>query len=547
VAGDVIREYLLALGWKIDDESWRRYSSAVAMTAKETAAVGSVAIETATAIEVMVARVARQYESLYYVSQRAGLSVSFLQASQFGFRQIGLSAEEAIGSIESVAATMRTQPWLAALFGGARTPQDIADKLGASGLPYFVQARLAGMAGIDEKTFFQLQRYSAWNHQAMDDFTRRQREAGVDADALAKRLAGGPGSLIWSLNRLESEFDVMGERIAMDWVNPVQRGVDALDRAVQWLNRADAATRGWVGTLETLAVTVTGGFLGEKILRKILGAAGFDVGSATLTGGALGLGGRALGLGLRGGWIGAVVAALQLEKENDPETKRRLRESLGPTLYSLGLTTTPDLVGAAGGSVGDRLQQTIAFFQRAGFSPEAARGIASALYFESGKTLDPHAVNPLGGGQGARGVPQLRGARLEQFRKMFGKDPTQATLDENLQFVLWEMTQGTDRGALAAGAALRRRGVTAGGAAEDFLNLYERPGAGGAAEVMDARRFAEGLSRSAARTSTQSVTLNQKTSIVISGAGAKDAAFSVKQAQSEINNDLVRNLSARVR
>ena len=188
-----LQEYLVKLGWDIDEPSMKRFVGALATTGSKTAELGSIALETAGAIELMVDKVARKYETLYYMSQRTGQSIRYIQSTQFAFKQIGLSAEEANQQIESIGATLRTQPWLKAIFGGASTPQDVASRLGKSGMPYFLQARFAEMIGMDEKTLFHLQRFGAVERQAQQDFTRRQKEAGIDPQAWSRRPGGGAG------------------------------------------------------------------------------------------------------------------------------------------------------------------------------------------------------------------------------------------------------------------------------------------------------------------------------------------------------------------
>ena len=63
-----LQEYLIKLGFQADEPSLKKFMSIVSSVGAATAELGSTAVETATAIELMVARVARTYESLYYGS-----------------------------------------------------------------------------------------------------------------------------------------------------------------------------------------------------------------------------------------------------------------------------------------------------------------------------------------------------------------------------------------------------------------------------------------------------------------------------------------------
>ncbi len=262
-----LQEYLVKLGWNVDEPSFKKFAGALASTSARTAELSSAVLETAAAVELMVSQVARKYETLYYVSQRTGQSVKYIQSTQFAFKNIGLSAEDANASIERMGATLRTQPWLKAIFGNASTPQEVASRLGKSGLPYFLQARFAEMIGMDETTLLHLQKFGEIEASASANFARRQREAGIDPEKLAKDSA----SFGRELNQLEGDLEIFGERMAKDLLGPTEKWVHQLDIAVQWINRVDEATKGWLGTIGTLAGTAGGLLVFEKIIRRILG------------------------------------------------------------------------------------------------------------------------------------------------------------------------------------------------------------------------------------------------------------------------------------
>lgn len=105
-------------------------------------------------------------------------------------------------------------------------------------------------------------------------------------------------------------------------------------------------------------------------------------------------------------------------------------------------------------------------FEKMGWSPVQADGIAANLYRES--SYDPAAVGDNGN---AYGIAQWHQDRQEEFRKRFGKDIRQSTLDEQLQFVDYELRKGQRRN---AGDALSRA-TTAAQAGETVSRLYESP------------------------------------------------------------------------
>lgn len=67
-----------------------------------------------------------------------------------------------------------------------------------------------------------------------------------------------------------------------------------------------------------------------------------------------------------------------------------------------------------------------------GLTVDQAAAVAANIKHES--NYNPAAYNPAGGGIGAHGLFQLRGDRARAFQARYGKLPSQATLDEQLDF-----------------------------------------------------------------------------------------------------------------
>lgn len=103
-----------------------------------------------------------------------------------------------------------------------------------------------------------------------------------------------------------------------------------------------------------------------------------------------------------------------------------------------------------------------------GWTKEQAAGIAGSLQQESG--INPGATNPQ---SGAYGIGQWLAPRRADFKAWSGKDIYGSSLDEQLAFQQYEMTQGKER---AAGTKLRAA-RTAADAARIHSESYERPGA----------------------------------------------------------------------
>lgn len=517
---DTLREYLISLGFRVDEASWKRYTSAVANAAAVTTELGSGAIATATAIEVAVAKVARQYESLYYVSRRTEQSAQYIQSAQFAFRQIGLTADDATSSIEGVAAAMRLNPGLRALFGGATKPEDIVGNLKSSGLPYFVAARLGGMAGLSEKVFKQIWDFGPEEKKAAEDHARRMREAGIDVDDASKKFT----EFSRVLNRLEDDFDVLGTRMGLDFLGPVERGVDAFDKLTQYISKMDSTTRGWVVTLGTLASTVGGSVILSRLFGKIFGVEA--AAKVTLSGvvggaarGAMSVMRAGYGLGPAGILLASTVPA------NEDEASRKWNVPLeGP---------------GPGGSSSNKEQQIVDYFVSQGWTREQAIGIAANLKRES-------SLNPLNSNrQGFFGLAQWDTSRRANFAKWAGHPIENSTFDEQLAFVQYELTHGES----FAGGMLKKAN-TAGGAALTVSKFYERtdhPEREEPLRVAMANDLSRSLGQQQSGGDTTITNIHQKTDIHVASTDPHEAANSVRRAQDQVNGNLLRNSKGAIR
>lgn len=123
-------------------------------------------------------------------------------------------------------------------------------------------------------------------------------------------------------------------------------------------------------------------------------------------------------------------------------------------------------------SVTRNAQFAVNYLKSKGWSDAQSAGIVGNLQAESGVDLNAKAFNAAGGGKGAAGIAQWRGARQTAFEQRYGVPVTQGTLEQQLDYVNWELTQGPEK---AAGARLKSQ-TTAAGAAEVIDTYYERSG-----------------------------------------------------------------------
>lgn len=246
-----IREFLVALGFKVDEASFSKFDTGIGRATKISVGLGEAVIATATAVEVAVVRIARQFETLYYASARTGASVASLQAFTFGARQIGVAADASRSAVEGLARAMRTSPGVAALLNqlgirtqGRDTTQILNDFVGQMRkLPFYLAAQYGASVGIDPDTLLMLEQGYGKLAAAQEDYGKRQKAAGIDADDLAANLT----KTTRALDKLLSDLDILGQRIAKDFVGPVTTSIEVVDELVQKFNEFDAATDGIAG------------------------------------------------------------------------------------------------------------------------------------------------------------------------------------------------------------------------------------------------------------------------------------------------------------
>lgn len=528
---DVLREYLIALGFKVDDASYKKWKGGLSTGAKEAAGLGTVATTTATAIALSVEKIAREYEQLSYVSQRTKSSVNDLKAYSYAAKQIGIDFGSSQAALESFAAAQRLNPGVKGFIGlQGGTGSDPIEQLtnfverqkklyGDAG--YYVAAMNAELAGIPEATFLQI-----WNNlpklrAAQDEMNRMRKDAGLAGKDLTDKSVEFANA--W--DHLLGTIGLGRERITADLIGPTLKGVTALDDIIQQFNRADVATKGWLGSIVGVTAALGGTSAAMALVLRLFGVKGVVAaagrGALALAGGSITAGAAAAyyGLGLNGSTAG---------KEDDEPLSREYRAKRG-----IGKTQE------------ELRRSTIAYFEGQGWSRAAATGIASNISAES--KFDPAAV---GDGGKAYGIAQWHPDRQAAFQKWSGKDIRGSTMQDQLAFIQHELTNGADPQARRAGQKLRSVNDPY-DAGAIFSGLYERPkdkiGLVAHDRGNQAAAWYDAPLAPAAGAAT-TATVNQKTDIHVNGGGdAQATAAAVASAQDRVNGDLVRNFQGMVR
>ncbi|EHL97704.1 hypothetical protein HMPREF9946_03987, partial [Acetobacteraceae bacterium AT-5844] len=247
-----------------------------------------------------------------------------------------------------------------------------------------------------------------------------------------------------------------------DRLTAMARGISAV---VEWMGgwQNAALALGGVLTLQLLtpltgivaALGAIGAFRAPLWMLRLLGAGSGAVGALTLG-------------GLAAGHSGNQRALSSGNYEVDPNTGMLVptpgpgRASGQPAGEGAGWGRLGEWLGrrlrpGSGGSTRAytseeataRQRQAYDYFVSQGWTAAQAAGLVANLRHESGAGLDHRAR---GDGGRAYGIAQWHPDRQRNFRLWAGKPIQEATFEEQLAFVQWELTQGQER---AAGGALR--------------------------------------------------------------------------------------------
>ena len=552
---DVLREFLVSLGFKVDQSGMKKFQGSVEGVTKTVTTLGTAVAAAATAVSAAVVKIASNLDNVYFASQRIKSSVENLNAFQYAAKQMGVSAESAMGAMNNLASFMRKYPrsgdWFKRHLGidtkdengkdrdRVKVMMDVAKKLRE--MPEYKAINTGAFLGLDEKTVLALRDPKI--DKFFNDYKSMAKDAKLD------KAAEDAHKFMTALRGLIEEFKLLGTQVQTALMG---KAGEALSKFKTWFDenkprivnaltevsnilltlatevlpmlvsgleifvKLDDATDGWSTKVIALAAA----------FRMLGGVAAFKF---LMGGGAMAkaIGSRIFGIGA--GLGAGVAAATMLSGDTNGKTSN-------PAFQNL-----PE--------VGENFNEVMQFFMDRGWSKENAAGIAANLWHESGFKTNKYGDN----GQ-AIGVAQWHPDRQAEFKRITGIDLKDASRAQQLQFVHHEMTYGNER---AAGRALKAQ-KTAKDSGAVVSTGYERP-KNTDKEAFDRAQTAADFYRKATVNSNsmnaagvtynqgRDVTINQTTNIQVEGGGdARETARNVVGAQAALNGNLVRNLQARM-
>lgn len=233
---DVLKEFLVALGFKIDSAQYKKFTDSVSGATLNVEKLGTAAAAAVIGTTAAIAKVSEVMDKLYYVSQRTGSSVSSIMAFDYGVSQLGGSADAAQASLENLGHFIRAYPGSGQFLTQLGVaPEHVKDAAAAlkdlipilKAMPQYQGLAYANMLGMDEKTFLALT--SGDLTKQMDDYNERISKAGVNAQGAAEKGS----AFMKAIRGVGAEADVVGAALEDKFAPTLTKIVGLMDKFLQ--------------------------------------------------------------------------------------------------------------------------------------------------------------------------------------------------------------------------------------------------------------------------------------------------------------------------
>jgi hypothetical protein len=582
VESSVIKEFLVALGFKSDEAALKKFENGITQATKVVFGLAAAIESTAVGVAIGVSRFASNLETLYFATLKTGSSATNLRVFDRAARDFGVSAGEAQESVQGLARFLRMNPGgegaLASWFGvkvidASGKKRDMVDVLldigrAMQAMPQWQAQQRGNLIGLSEDTIRALQNGDfEKNFRSIYDELKKAGfgKAADDAHAFMVNLRKlGDQVVVFGTQiyeALQSKFKVSletlteymktnGPGLAKQVADILGEFIDWFNKLLKWLEQHGPQIAKFISEVlteirirsEQLKPVLewvfqkfkdlddaTGGWstklLGLAFALKVLGAGQIVGGVLSLAAAFVKLAAGLTGLSTASvaGGASGIVAKL-------------LARLVLPVAAGVGLGWGFDKLfpnnwlAQFGENMGGKIydathhrENALLALTNMGWKREQAEGIINSLNAES--ALNPHAE---GDGGHAFGIAQWHEDRQAQFEKMFGHSmragtgDTEMDLLEQLRF-LSSGDNGTERGAINLARAADSEAQTR----EVMVRQYLRP-ADPDGEIIRA-----------------SPTISQETNIHIDGRGEDAAAIAraVAFEQSRVNAAIVREFS----
>ncbi|ENT2939080.1 transglycosylase SLT domain-containing protein [Klebsiella pneumoniae] len=192
---ETLKDFLISLGFNVDEAGARKFDAVVAGTTLKAIELGVKVEAAALSVVAFTAKIASGLDDLYWASQRTGATVEGIKQIGYAVSQVGGSADSARGSLENLARFIRNNPGAEGFLnrlgvqtrdasGNMRDMATIFTGVGQrlSSMPYYRANQYAQMLGLDENTLMAMRRGIG---QFSGEYTAMAKAIGYNADVAA--------------------------------------------------------------------------------------------------------------------------------------------------------------------------------------------------------------------------------------------------------------------------------------------------------------------------------------------------------------------------
>lgn len=226
---DVLHEFLVKLGFKVDNISYGKMEGSMLMMTKYAVKLTTAMVGVTAAAAAMASKFSSQMEKLYYASQQTGESAGHLQAFARAARQIGLDGESAIQFVKDFDLALKANAGNRQLLMGL----GVKGKGDAEQFFSFIERlstmqdqfafKYAQQFGIDPETYLRLKNNLPEMKRSYQAELKKQKESGTDVDAQTKQLR----AYQQQMKRLADSLETMGNKLSVT-VLPVLESINKI-------------------------------------------------------------------------------------------------------------------------------------------------------------------------------------------------------------------------------------------------------------------------------------------------------------------------------
>jgi len=263
---ETIKDFLVSLGFQVDDAGARKFESVVLGTTLQVIKLGVAVEATALSVVAFTAKIASGLDNLYWMSQRTGATVEGIQRIGYAVSQMGGSVDAARNSMEGLAHFMRNNPGSEGFLnrlgvltrdasGNMRDMASIFTGVGQklSNMPYYRANQYAQMLGIDENTLMAMRRgLGQFNQQ----YTQMAKAIGFNAD----QAAISSNKFMTSLRAFGQMAGMARDKIGSSLAEGLSGSIDTLRRQI-------------VDNFPKIEQTITSGVKGILWMAEVIGRA----------------------------------------------------------------------------------------------------------------------------------------------------------------------------------------------------------------------------------------------------------------------------------